>query len=696
MKKTIKIYEDVKADISPEMTGLFFEDINYAADGGLYAEMLENRHFEFYKASGHMSDFYIEHDNLYAWEKYGDCEMKIVMASPVASENPHYLRFKAKQAGAGFTNKAYDGICVKKSHKYNISFYCRNLSRFDNLTISLLTENKNSESLNSENSIKNNIENNNNNTDSCNDCNGCNDCNNIVEKPFSITVSLDKSDYNELCPWVLYKCSFIANRDIRHAKLLVTLPFPGIAEFDFFSMLPDDAVAGIFRRDLFELLNDLKPGFIRFPGGCIVEGATLENRYKFKDTLKPLTNRKNNWNRWAVHGNDVWTDGKPKNHSIYDHYNQTYGIGFYEFFLLCDLLKAKPLPVLNVGLACQYQSYELVEPESEEFDSFIQDALDLIEFANGPTNSKWGKVRKDLGHEAPFNLELLGIGNEQWETDKTKFFDRYSRFEMAIHAKYPDIKLIGSAGPDTTSDKYEASWNYIRKNFETNKNFAYAVDEHYYVPPKWLFEHNDFYDNYDRNIKVFAGEYAAHPAGSMSFNNPKLNTLEGALAEAAFLTGVERNADVVVLSSYAPLFARLNFAQWSPDMIWFDDEKAYGTPSYYVQCAYSNLTGNVVLDTKKQHEELIKSKIYYNPSKDEKTGTIYVKLVNAGSETIDFTFNDTNDNALAISDIYTLTHDSVDAHNSIENPDKVFLEHTKISNSKSIKISPFSFNVIVI
>lgn len=252
-------------------------------------------------------------------------------------------------------------------------------------------------------------------------------------------------------------------------------------------------------------------------------------------------------------------------HSVFSHYNQTLGMGYYEFFLLCEALGAKPLPVLNVGLACQYQSYEMVQPGTEAFGQYLQDALDLIEFANGAEDGRWGSVRVAMGHKEPFHLTMLGIGNEQWETEKSGFFERYRLFEECIHAKYPEIRLIGSAGPDITSERYEKAWKYYHGAVKTQKNYVYAVDEHYYVEPDWFYAHTDFYDEYPRDVKVFAGEYAAHP-GHTELMEQK-NCLGGALAEAAFLTGVERNADVVVLASYAPLFARLGFTQWAPDMI---------------------------------------------------------------------------------------------------------------------------------
>ncbi len=300
--------------------------------------------------------------------------------------------------------------------------------------------------------------------------------------------------------------------------------------------------------------------------------------------------------------------------------------------------------MLNVGLACQYQSYELVETDAPEFQEFIQDALDLIEFANGAPETAWGALRAQMGHPDPFGLEMVGIGNEQWETERVDFFARYRLFEGAIHEKYPEIRLIGSAGPDITSERYRNAWEFYHEAAAGNPNFCYAVDEHYYVKQEWFYEHVDFYDDYSRDVKVFAGEYAAHPDCGM--NNPGANTLAGALAEAAFLTGIEKNADVVVLASYAPLFARIGYAQWSPDMIWFDETDTYPTASYYVQKMYGENMGTVLIPMHGQEKELRRENIYVNLSLDERTEEYILKAVNASKETKTLELLDWNDEPL--------------------------------------------------
>lgn len=586
----ITINKKMGVPINEGMIGLFFEDINYAADGGLYAEMIENRSFEFLRAEGDARDYYTEYDGGYAWSAYPTNEavtLRTVMGSSLTAENPHYMRVKTAVPMSGLSNKGYDGICLKKGMEYKITFWARSVRFAGKFFVWVEKTGK------------------------------------AVTDKVSISAGEGTCDtYNF---YKKYELTLVAAEDVTGASFVLCLDEPGIVELDFISMFPADAVAGIFRRDLFEKLKELRPGFIRFPGGCIVEGNTLDNRYRYKDSLKPVWQRKNNWNRWAVHGNNT-----ENNYSgMYSHYNQTLGLGYYEYFLLCELIGAKPLPVLNVGFACQYQSEEIVATDSEEFREFLQDAVDLIEFAVGGVDTTWGAVRAKMGHEKPFNLEMLGIGNEQWQTDRADFFERYTIFEKTIHKYAPQMKLIGSAGPDITSERYGRAWDFYNGK-KNEPGFVYAVDEHYYVKPEWLFNHVDFYDNYSKAIKVFSGEYAAHPVSGM--NMPKANTLEGALSEAAFLTGVERNADVVVLASYAPLFARLGYAQWSPDMIWFDGSSSYSTPSYYVQQMYAANMGTVTIDTEGKEKEAALEGVYYSLSFCENTGDIIIKIVNSTDE----------------------------------------------------------------
>lgn len=610
-----------KADINPGMMGLFFEDINYAADGGLYAEMIENRSFEFVEAFGDRGDYFTKFDGGYGWSLYpagADATIDVVSGSALCEENPHYLRVVAKEGGVGFANQAYSGICLQKDWEYRVKFYARTVKGAGSFAVQVVKD-------------------------------GC-----VYAQGEAEVAEAKKPNH-----WVKYELTLKAEESVRGAQFVITLAKAGVAEFDFVSMMPENAVAGVFRKDLFEKLAEIKPGFVRFPGGCIVEGNTLDNRYRYKDTLHVPEARKSNWNRWAVHNNNEENGF----HSKFSHYNQTYGLGYYEYFLLCELLGAKALPVMNVGLACQYQSFEWIAMDDERFDEFVQDAVDLITFANGDVTTKWGAVRAALGHPEPFGLEYVGIGNEQWQTKDIDFFERYEVFEKAIHEVYPEIKLIGSAGPDVITERFTAAWDFYKKH-EGEKDFVYAVDEHYYMRPEWFYSHADFYDNYPRSRKVFSGEYAAHPADGNA------NNLEGALAEAAFLTGVERNADVVLLSSYAPLFARHGFQQWWPDLIWFDEETAYGSPSFYVQKMYSNNMGTEVLDPMGLEKDAREKGIYYNASYDAVSGEVIVKIVNMSGEALPLVF-EMDGKLLETVRVELLGGEDLKAVNSLEVPEAI-------------------------
>lgn len=352
------------------------------------------------------------------------------------------------------------------------------------------------------------------------------------------------------------------------------------------SLFPQDTFRGRangLRADIAQLLADLKPGFMRFPGGCIVEGRNLANAYRWKDTVGDVAERTQNWNLWA-------NRESPQ-------YHQTYGLGFFEFFQLCEDIGAEPVPVVNCGMACQARGG--IPAPLSELDSWVQDALDLVEFANGPVSSPWGAKRAAMGHPEPFDMRYLGIGNEQWNEE---YFQRYEVFYQAIHARYPDLQLISTSGPHPSGDLWSYAWNRFR-----NGTPADLVDEHYYRPPQWFLENYDRYDSTDRNgPKIFAGEFAAHTTG-------RRNNLEATLAEAAFMTGLWRNADVVDMACYAPLFSRVGNTQWAPNLIWFDNSEAFGTPSYYVQQMYSKhlpeLMASITVDAPEVKPEPLRGRI---------------------------------------------------------------------------------------
>lgn len=636
----IKITNQLGAKINKNMIGLFFEDINYGLDGGLYAEMIENRAFEFVEAKGVKDHYETSFDGLYGWSAYPKTEqgatLRILTLNPQNQTNPHYLEFTATKEQKAFTNKAYDGICLKQDLSYQVSFYAKSEDYSGHIKVLIQK-----------------------------------DANIVASAVVATTVSQE---------WVKYSASLVAKEDVLNATFILELNQAGKVCFDFISMIPSDAVLGLFRKDLVELLKDMKPGFLRFPGGCIIEGNTLDNRYQWKQSVGKPSERKANWNRWAVHDNN--DDNLV---SQYSHYNQSLGIGYYEYFLLCEYLGAEPLPVVNVGLACQYQSSELISTEDTGFQEYIEDALDLIEFANGPIDSKWGQLRMEMGHAEPFKITMIGIGNEQWETEKVDFFKRYELFEQAIHQRYPEIQLIGSAGPDVRTQRYNEAWDYYRKT--KKENYVYAVDEHYYMEPDWFIKNVDFYDNYPRDIKVFAGEYAAHVGWGM--NRPELNNWKAALSEAAFLTGIERNADVVILASYAPLFARLGYTQWSTDMIWFDGQRSYGSPSYYIQKMYSTNMGTNLLKVHHEQYEIPYSVLY-----DNEEQAIIIKLANVTEHDVNITI-ETEFNLNEMGDVYYMEGKD-EGVNTLDNPDLISIKHKRISVSKCMcyQMNAKSFHVI--
>ncbi len=657
---TIQVNARKSVPVTPGMIGLFFEDINYNLDGGLHAELLENRNFESLKAWGGWDDYHTEFDGLYAWSLWPEgasSALSIQTEAPQNDVNPHYLHAEIAAAGEGFANKAYDGIYLEKGKTYTVSFYARTASYAGKVCAAVVGG-----------------------TSSDGSASAC------TKSPVRAEVTLTADS-----AWHRYTVGLAAEETLRGAAFVITLCAPGTVDFDFISMIPDDAVCGIFRPDLANKLKEIKPGFLRFPGGCIIEGNNLDNRYQWKKSIGPKETRTFNWNRWAVH-NTLEEDGYV---GPFSHYGQTLGVGYYEYFLLCEYLGAKPLPVLNVGLACQYQSTQQVPMDTPEFQEFIQDALDLIEFANGDVTTKWGAVRAEMGHPAPFDMTYIGIGNEQWQTEEVDFFSRYEKFEEAIHTVYPDMLLIGSAGPDVTSERYQKAWDWIHARVENNPDFVYAVDEHYYVAPQWLYDNVHFYDNYPRTAKVFSGEYAAHiPGKAGKFNMPSANTFEAALAEAAFLTGVERNADVVVLASYAPLIARLGSTQWSPDLIWFDDTGCYGTPSYYVQKLYSHYMGTRSLETCAEGDSLYASATFC-----DKCGKYVIKAVNASDQPMKVQISVDADAAVELNGTYKCLQMTAgpDEENSVADPEKVSPAEVSLTiENGAAELPAYSFSVVII
>lgn len=547
------------AEIQPTMYGVFFEDINFGADGGLYAELVKNRSFEFPQP-------------FTGWTVLGN--VTVMDESPAFDRNPHYVRVvnDGRLLRAGLDNDGFRGIGLKNGKEYRFSVYAR-VPNGGSAKVAI-------EFINSggENPVKG-----------------------------EITVTGNN--------WEKYTVVLKSNFTDAHARLRVLLPDKGTTvDMDHISLFPVDTWKGRengLRADLAQAINDLNPGVFRFPGGCIIEGNSLATRYQWKNSVGPVENRPLNENRWNY----------TFKHKAFPDYFQSLGMGFYEFFLFSEDIGAEPLPVISCGLSCQYESNEVVP--LDQLQPYIQDALDLIEFANGDTTSTWGKVRAQMGHPAPFNLKMIGVGNEQW--DKV-YVERLELFTKAIREKYPEIKIVGSSGPEAAGEKFDYLWP------EMKRVGVDLVDEHYYKEPEWFLANAARYDGYDRKgPKVFAGEYAAHdhPTG-------KNNNWRAALSEAAFMTGLERNADVVHMATYAPLLAHFDAWQWNPDLIWFDNMQLLRTPNYYVQQMYGMNAGDQILPLEMDGKPVTgQDNLYATASLDNNTGEVILKLVNTGDKAAD-------------------------------------------------------------
>ena len=583
-------------EIQPTMYGIFFEDINFGADGGLYAEMVENRSFEFPQ-------------RLMGWNTFGNVTVSDV--KPAFDRNPHYVTLEAsgaREKQTGLENRGFFGMGLKKDMKYDFTVYAR-LHLLNGKQTKIRVELVNSN-------------------------------NNVIAKQ-SITITNNK--------WQKYTTTLTSPQTDAKGLMRVYLESGESVDLDHISLFPQDNWNGL-RADLVQDLSDLHPGVFRFPGGCIVEGTDLETRYEWKNSVGAPENRPLNENRW----NYTFP------HRLYPNYYQTYGLGFYEYFLLSEKIGADPLPILSVGLSCQYQNSDNdknAHVAVDQLQSYIDDALDLIEFANGPITSKWGKLRADMGHPAPFNLKQIGIGNEQWGP---LYPERLQKFMEQIHAKYPKIKICGSSGPSADGKDFDYGWEQMRKLGVD------MVDEHYYKSPDWFRSNAGRYDNYDRKgPKVFAGEYAAHAK-----HDP--NSWEAALSEAAFMTGLERNADVVYQATYAPLFAHVEGWQWRPDLIWFDNLTSVRSANYYVQQLYGLNKGTHVLSLT-ENGKTVKGEngLYATACFDKHTKSYIVKIANTSNEEKEITVTFNGLKKLNAGKVTVLHADDIQAENKIDHKNAV-------------------------
>lgn len=602
-------------EIPQTMYGIFFEDINYGADGGLYGELIKNRSFEFPQ-------------NLMGWMSFGD--VKLQDDGPF-ERCPHYVRLSVcKEASkwTGLQNEGYFGIGYLKGADYRFSVWARvpngGTAQFKAQLIDPSTMGERQQYLG------------------------------------ETTITVNSKE------WKKYECTIKCADLVEKGSFRILLDHSSSpVDLEHISLFPKDTYKGDdngLRKDLAEALEQLHPGVFRFPGGCVVEGAELESRYQWKNSVGPVENRPLNENRW-LHSFD---------NRLFPDYFQSYGLGFYEYFRLSEEIGAEPLPVLSVGLACQYQSKN--HQPVDQLQPYIDDALDLIEFANGdPAQNKWAKVRADMGHPAPFNLKYIAIGNEQWGPE---FPVRLKPFVEQIRAKYPNIQIIGSAGPDSEGEKYDYLWPEMRK-LKVD-----LVDEHFYRNEAWFRQAGNRYDNYSRKgPKVFAGEYACHIDGK------KWNQFQAALFEAAFMTNLERNADIVRMATYAPLFAHVEGWQWRPDAIWFNNTQKFNTCSYYVQQLYATNKGTHVLPLTMKgkpvagnadQDGLFASAVY-----DKNQQMVIVKVVNTSDKEQSFLLQQQGKPLdLGKVEVTTLRADHPEAENSLDNPTRI----VPVSAVKSYKM----------
>lgn len=627
--------------IAETMYGLFFEDINFAADGGLYAELIKNRSFEFDQP-------------LMGWRTFGKVE---VLTDGPFERNPHYLRLRHsghRDIHTGVENEGYFGIAFKAGEKYRFSLWARTIKQGEQqISVNIISDDP---------SLENTV---------------------IHSTPIRITST----------EWQRYEATFEAPTTLAKGAVRIYLERPrgtshatsaGV-DVEHLSLFPVETFKGWkngLRKDLAEALADLKPGIFRFPGGCIIEGTTLETRYQWKNSVGPVENRPTNQNRWHY----------TFRHRLFPDYFQSYGLGFYEYFCFAEAIGAEPLPVVSCGLACQFQNDSTAHCTMQELQHYIDDAIDLIEFANGDPSTPWGKVRAEMGHPAPFNLKYLGIGNEQWGEE---FIVRFEPFVKAIRERHPEIEIIGTSGPSASGERFDYLWQEMRRIGVD------LVDEHYYAPERFFMENADRYDHYPRTgPKVFAGEYACHGA-----NGKKFNHFNASLLEAAFMTGLERNADIVRMATFAPLLAHIEGWQWRPDLVWFDNLRIMRSSSYYVQQLYATNRGTaslpITLNGAAPAGKEGQQGIYASAVIDREGGCYIVKVANLSKEPqrieIELKGLSRRHPLTGCVDHITLQTDDQMAENRLDDPDRIrpVTTHEHLNGTvHTTHLAPRSFNVL--
>lgn len=614
--------------ISPDLFGIFFEDISYAADGGLYAELVQNRSFEYTPAD--RKEWHSMTSWRYETEGFGYGKVSVETAQPMNASNPHYVVLTIEepgQKGIGLINEGFDGIAVRAGEKYDFSLFARVLSTGSVPLYIALTGAKG-------------------------------------QVYASATIEAGSHD------WKKYQAVLTADHTDSAARLVCLARGKGQLAMDVVSLFPENTfkhrVNGM-RADLAEMIAGLHPKFMRFPGGCLVHGDGLGNMYRWKHTIGPIEQRVEQRNIWGYH--------------------QSVGLGYFEYFQFCEDIGAKPLPVLSAGVSCQNSggTWRIGGTGQkglpmEDMQDYIQEVLDLVEYANGPVSSVWGAKRAEAGHPEPFHLQYVGIGNEDKQTDA--FRERFNLVYAAMQQKHPEITVVGTAGPFPDGEDYELGWKLARQLGVP------VMDEHYYQQPSWFLKNNKRYDGYDRSkSQVYVGEYASWG-----------NTLHNALAEAAYMTGLERNGDVVRMCSYAPLLANEKHTSWNPDLIYFNNVSVLPTVNYYVQQLFMTNAGDLYYPGRISFpgaaagsDSLLASSCLRNPG----SGDIIVKLVNAGSHGASAAIDLSGLGIVKTAALTVLTGDSA-AINTHATPLKVSPSASIISVSRRFKqvMPPYSLQII--
>lgn len=613
--------------ISPNLFGIFFEDLSYAADGGLYAELVQNGSFE-YLPTDHAGWNSFTSWDFITQQFYGYGELNVETGKPLNANNPHYLTLKiedAGQQGVGIANSGFDGIAIDSGKEYKFSVWLRTSS----------------------------------------------------DQPVSFKVFLEDwkqqmiGESSVICnstKWQRYETEITAQKTYDSARLFLLAQDTGTVNIDMVSLFPEETFKNRpngMKKDLAETIAALHPKFMRFPGGCLTHGDGINNIYYWKNTIGPLEQRKQQKNIW--------------------HYHQSVGLGYFEYFQFCEDIGAKPLPVLAAGVSCQNSGATRGKGQKpipmDQMQQYIQDVLDLIEYANGDVSTEWGAKRAAAGHPAPFHLQYIGIGNEDKQTDN--FRERFKMIYNAVKAKHPEITVIGTVGPNYYGEDYDLGWKFA------DTIGVPMVDEHYYEKPEWFISNQHRYDKYDRSrSKVYVGEYASHG-----------NTLWNALSEAAYMTSLERNGDVVAMASYAPLLANSKHISWNPDMIYFDNRKVLKTVNYYAQQLFCNNAGTIYYpDVVKSTSggNLRDSIVAASAVEDSATGNLIVKMVNLNSAPQNVRISLPGKFKHYRITAKTILSGNRDDKNTFEHPD-VVVPHTDksvIKQSDLITLLPYSLNVI--